>query len=118
MDPNANLRAIRAEVENHLEHGDGDVDVLVERVKALDEWLSTGGFRPTPWQTFDRRTRPVRADDATHPRELPDEETFVEATGRLERQARRGTPEAIAAIEVIEHELRPAGWSETTQGDA
>lgn len=58
MDPDAALRALRAEVATHLEHGDGDVNVLVEHVSALDEWLSTGGFRPTPWRTFERRSSP------------------------------------------------------------
>lgn len=111
----------------------GNDETLVESWRALDGWLARGGYRPAAWSTHDRtrptandeplvgpeaveygtrRLRPVRRDDATHPRELPDEETFVEATEGLERQARRGTPEAIAAIEAVEHELRPAGWPE------
>jgi hypothetical protein len=50
MDPNAALHAIRVEVASHLEHGDGDVDELVEHFRALDEWLASGGFKPRDWQ--------------------------------------------------------------------
>lgn len=81
MDPNTTLNELRDTVRrlrelDLVEELEYDTQVLVEavldRVEALDEWLSTGGSRPTPWQTFSRRTRPVRHDDATHPRELPD----------------------------------------------
>lgn len=53
MDPNVNLRAIRAEVASHLEHGDGDVNVLVEHFQELDKWLTDGGLRPKAWTTDD-----------------------------------------------------------------
>lgn len=50
MDPNVKLHAIRVEVASHLEHGDADVNVLVESFRELDEWLSGGGFKPQPWR--------------------------------------------------------------------
>lgn len=55
MDPNATLFEIRdrqAAVKEALD-GDGDLaeaaDELVDLVKALDDWLTAGGFLPAAW---------------------------------------------------------------------
>jgi hypothetical protein len=49
MDPNATLTEIRALVDaNH--HVVMDADRLAELISALDEWITGGGFLPTPWQ--------------------------------------------------------------------
>lgn len=49
MDINATLTEIRELLAQHDVHGDTDVARLVELVTALDGWLSTGGFLPSPW---------------------------------------------------------------------
>lgn len=107
MDPNAALRAIRAEVETHLEHGDGDVDVLVEHVNALDEWLSRGGFRPDAWRRHVRDVPRVNDRVSTQRREPSDEETFVDERGAHRAEALPPTPEDEArdAVEAIQREL-------------
>lgn len=59
MDPNETLTAIRCIIRAaELDDINGDRDneganlvALTELVTALDEWLSTGGFLPTDWQT-------------------------------------------------------------------
>lgn len=50
MDPNAVLTQIRNLI-TELESGDepDHVDMLIERVGALDEWLSKGGYLPIDW---------------------------------------------------------------------
>jgi hypothetical protein len=63
MDPNATLAEIRQLVQRiELESKYGDewegktrkvadmASRLAELIKALDEWLSKGGFRPSAWQ--------------------------------------------------------------------
>lgn len=46
MDPNETLRAIRA----LLTEDDGRTDPeLADKVRALDEWLTKGGFLPEAW---------------------------------------------------------------------
>lgn len=50
MDPNANLkeiRAILAEAQKGI--SPNAADRLVELVEALDGWLTGGGFLPQPW---------------------------------------------------------------------
>lgn len=50
MDPNETLRIIRQELESaESDAHEVDVDRLVEHVRALDEWLSSGGFLPKAW---------------------------------------------------------------------
>jgi hypothetical protein len=57
MDPNKTLREIR-ELDRkalRLERADKslppeDADRLMELVRALDEWLTKGGFLPTDWR--------------------------------------------------------------------
>jgi hypothetical protein len=57
MDPNETLRQLRdlmVKLETGWDHfSEDDVDELVEKWKALDEWLSSGGFHPREW----KRTR-------------------------------------------------------------
>lgn len=53
MDPDTALARLRAEVESHLAHGDGDPDVLAQGIRDLDEWLTGGGFKPTDWACHD-----------------------------------------------------------------
>ena len=52
MDPNAVLTQIRNLIKE-LEYDDDPdhVDMLIERVGALDEWLSKGGYLPLDWTT-------------------------------------------------------------------
>ena len=57
MDPNANLteqRQLAQRIIDDEESGQGmskrDADRLAELVIALDEWLSSGGFKPAAWQ--------------------------------------------------------------------
>lgn len=132
MDPNVTLHLIRVELASHREHGDANVDALVHHVQALDDFLTNGGFKPAAWNMHDRRTRPandkplvgpeaveyrtrrlrpVRADDATHPRELPDpadEAAHARATFGGDHLASMNADE-IAAIEEL---LEPVGWDE------
>lgn len=53
MDPNAALEAIRSMVSDVLAGETGDaqytLDELAETFRALDEWLSRGGFKPAAW---------------------------------------------------------------------
>lgn len=64
LDPNTALANLRAAIdrfdfpENGADSPDGDVsDALQaardmsEAAEALDQWLSRGGFLPTPWAT-------------------------------------------------------------------
>jgi hypothetical protein len=57
MDPNANLKEIRAIVRELTIAGNSGyqfdprmVNRLVELVYSLDEWISQGGFMPKDWQ--------------------------------------------------------------------
>lgn len=50
MDPNANLKEMRALIKEHLAGKEIDVDLLVELVDSLDNWLSNGGFLPADWE--------------------------------------------------------------------
>lgn len=54
MDPNACLKELRELIEYfHNNDADSydydDVHELVDKIDALDEWLSTGGFKPSDW---------------------------------------------------------------------
>lgn len=54
MDPDQALKDIRHYV-NVVERDGGEsapatADALVESFRALDDWLSTGGFLPSDWQ--------------------------------------------------------------------
>ncbi len=51
MDPTANLSEQREIVKRMLaaEHFDTDAMRLAELCKALDDWLTGGGFKPAPW---------------------------------------------------------------------
>lgn len=73
MDPNAAYALLSHAVERLAGRPDmsGNDETIVESWRALDGWLAKGGFKPAAWSMHDRRTRPVRRDDATHPRELP-----------------------------------------------
>lgn len=48
MDPDKCLADIRYLVEQ-LPADDGAASALAERVQALDEWISRGGFLPDAW---------------------------------------------------------------------
>lgn len=55
MDPNITLDSIRALVISiHEAENPDDVDELAEKlatdIRALDEWLTSGGFLPKAWQ--------------------------------------------------------------------
>ncbi|BCP36387.1 hypothetical protein MINTMi198_17570 [Mycobacterium intracellulare M.i.198] len=51
MDPNEALQDIRNGLANYFANGiDVDLDHIFDRVEALDEWLSRGGFLPDAWQ--------------------------------------------------------------------
>lgn len=55
MDPNAALTEIRDKANEVLNDGYWDADTaiaLAELVRALDEWLSKGGFLPESWAGF------------------------------------------------------------------
>jgi hypothetical protein len=53
MDPNATLAEIRDAI---AAYGRGELDdqeyaeAITERLVALDDWISAGGFLPTAWQ--------------------------------------------------------------------
>ena len=56
MDPEANLEEQRRLVKSINKARDNEQDVdqddihrLAELVEALDEWISRGGFLPSPW---------------------------------------------------------------------
>ena len=55
MDPNAALAEIRAEVEEVRRLATDTeytgAQALADKVEALDEWLSKGGFYPEAWTT-------------------------------------------------------------------
>lgn len=54
MDPNATLQEIR-ELVGEIELATDEereaelASALAEQVRALDEWLSSGGFKPADW---------------------------------------------------------------------
>ena len=52
MDPNANLDEQRRIINRALasEIGDAEALRLAELARALDEWISSGGFLPRDWQ--------------------------------------------------------------------
>lgn len=54
MDPNATLLELRKLVDDAETCMDSEapvvMDELVEHIKALDEWLSMGGFPPQAWR--------------------------------------------------------------------
>lgn len=57
MDPNEALRALRAacdKLDSDEEFHDA-TDVLYEHFRALDEWLSRGGFLPEAWSSAEDR---------------------------------------------------------------
>jgi hypothetical protein len=60
MDPNEALANIRNYAAHVLRHSD-DVHAvrLAEHARALDEWLSKGGFAPKAWQLLDVQWRDV-----------------------------------------------------------
>jgi nitrate/nitrite-specific signal transduction histidine kinase len=58
MDPNETLKMIRKIVNewedvgsSYMSHDELDTftNELIEYVQSLDEWLTTGGFRPDDW---------------------------------------------------------------------
>ena len=55
MDPDETLKALReqaAELALDSDYADpNDVQEMVEKFRALDAWLSNGGFRPAAWVT-------------------------------------------------------------------
>lgn len=53
MDPNVTLAAIRdlVTVSNERALTITESNELCERIEALDEWLSKGGFSPEPWRS-------------------------------------------------------------------
>lgn len=67
MDPNECLRQIRdlvRQVEMSANTGAPHFQLaleLAERVTALDEWLTKGGFVPSAWWKV--RLEPIRMDD-------------------------------------------------------
>ena len=65
MDPdtalaNARAAAFRAETTTDAEDREAAALEVVVAFRALDDWLSEGGYRPQPWQRADR----IKARDA------------------------------------------------------
>lgn len=53
MDPNTALTDIRQLVKQYNSDGDWhqlDADLLVDRIEALDKWITNGGFLPDDWK--------------------------------------------------------------------
>jgi len=53
MDPNATLELIRELTRGHNDGtwlDDAQIDELVEAIGRLDEWLTSGGFKPDDWK--------------------------------------------------------------------
>lgn len=53
MDPDATLQAIRDLTEDYAKAPDAfgadNLNTLVERIDALDAWITDGGFLPNDW---------------------------------------------------------------------
>lgn len=53
MDPNETLRLLRMFSERFFHFSTyEDMDEMVEHFKALDDWLSGGGFLPDDWRRY------------------------------------------------------------------
>jgi hypothetical protein len=64
MDPNETLRLLRLTISQALVDEDPGVQTahlgeIAEYFRALDEWLSRGGFAPKAWQLLDVQWRDV-----------------------------------------------------------
>lgn len=53
MDPNETLKRIRR-LTASADLSDDELEELVTLVKALDDWISKGGFLPDAWRTYAR----------------------------------------------------------------
>lgn len=87
MDPNAALRTLREMADDSL---DGDApsvtqSELAEQVRALDEWLSKGGFPPEEWQKGSPTVDMTRTVPEGEVKAL----VAIEAAERLINRARR-----------------------------
>lgn len=117
MDPNETLRQIRDLVDHIRQLSDTeteDVDTvlalngvaLASYVRALDEWLSRGGFLPQPWIEGRRRSIQEYKDRARQQMldagEDPDREVFTQTVPGERKASRRGGEET--------RELRARGW--------
>ncbi len=56
MDPNAALAQLRDQMRA-LDQGGGNVDTVVDLFTGLDEWLTSGGFKPDAWSQWDESLR-------------------------------------------------------------
>lgn len=55
MDPDANLAEIRRLIKKGADLSDDQLERLVVLIRALDEWISKGGFLPKAWQRAEER---------------------------------------------------------------
>ena len=65
MDPNATLAELRRLIREYqyrsdmlLRIDDEHADPIIERIGALDEWLTKGGFLPDAWKTNRKQPKP------------------------------------------------------------
>lgn len=96
MDPNAALADIREAIREYEEAGSLGSETeaterLVERVQALDEWASKGGFLPAAWTTApkvewsrDTRTCTVTSAGSTVTFTMDSDLPTVHLNGRFE----------------------------------
>lgn len=49
MDPNATLAELRALLGEDRVWDSDDIDRMAELIRALDGWMSSGGFLPKAW---------------------------------------------------------------------
>lgn len=88
MDPTQTLSDIR-ELAAHDDPGDV-AEALVERVEALDQWMSRGGFPPEQWQARGQIGRPRRQQDG------PTRDDVVHGTRRGYNKGCRCIPCTVA----------------------
>lgn len=73
MDPTVTLRELRVAIDELSVPG-ADVGNAINRVhelwRALDDWLSSGGFPPAQWGNLITRPDPVRVRDVDEMLEL------------------------------------------------
>lgn len=56
MDPNVTLQRIRKILADYARESEEHelANELVDRIDALDNWLTCGGYLPSDWNTFKR----------------------------------------------------------------
>lgn len=109
MDPNITLSELREHVRlvNDPATSRGaratHAEWAVEKFKALDEWLSSGGFSPSPWSEAQRRA--LEATRPSQPKERCWESTLAGT------QVPVPCPEPPTVDDVLE-QLEPDPWGQ------